>query len=186
MVVLETPMRLASGLFMASMLASLGLAQSSGPAPASSPALDAEAMRVRERMIIIAVSTVLLAERTYAVANGAFFDEIRCLMKPTECIPGLPVDAPPFMDPTYDWLEPKLGYDRKFHPGPKASPEEIQKAGASATSLKAFAFTATPVRPGETGSRAFCGDSTGRMCFTPKGTEPPVKDGRCDPCKKLE
>jgi hypothetical protein len=51
--------------------------------------------------------------------------------------------------------------------------------------LKAFAYTATPVRPGQTGQRGFCGDSGGRLCVTPDGSEPPVKDGRCEPCKKL-
>jgi hypothetical protein len=180
--------RLATGFFTLSLLPCLGPAQSAAPTPSASAArpLDAEEIRARERMIQIAVSTVVSAERTYAGTNGSFFDEIRCLTKPAECVPGLPADAAPFLDPTYDWLESKMGYVRKFHPGPRVPPEEIRKAGASPTSLRAFAFTATPVRPGETGSRAFCGDSSGRICFTPKGTEPPVKDGRCDPCQKLE
>jgi len=183
--------RLATGLFALSLLPSLGPAQSAVPAPSPSPApsaspLDAAEIKARERMMMITVSTVVSAERTYAAANGTFFDEIRCLTRPVECVPGMAADAAPFLDPTYDWLEPKLGYVRKFHAGPRPSPDEIRKAGASPTSLRAFAFTATPQRPGETGSRAFCGDSSGRICFTPKGTEPPVKDGRCDPCQKLE
>jgi len=180
--------RLVTGFFTLFLLPSLGLAQSAVPTPAPTPArpLDAQEIKAVERMIMIAVSTVVSAERTYAATNGSYFDEIRCLTKPGECLPGLPADAMPFLDPTYDWLEAKMGYVRKFHPGPRAAPEDIRKAGASPTSLKAFAFTATPLRPGETGSRAFCGDSSGRICFTPKGTEPPVKDGRCDPCQKLE
>jgi hypothetical protein len=159
------------------------------PSPTASPtaeALTPEAMRARERNVLIAVSTVLHAEKTYAAENGGFFDEIRCLMRPPECKPGLAADAAPFLDPTYNWLEPRLGYARVFHPGPKATPDEIQRTGASPTSLKAFAYTATPLQAGVTGSRGFCGDSGGRLCFTPDGRDPPVKDGRCDPCKKMQ
>jgi hypothetical protein len=158
-------------------------------APAASPSAEAltpEAMRSRERNVLIAVSTVLHAQKTYAAANGGFFDEVRCLTRPTECRPDLPGDTLPFLDATYNWLEPRLGYARAFHAGPKPSPEEIQKAGASPSSLKAFAYTATPLQPGVSGTRGFCGDSSGRLCFTADGREPGVKDGRCEPCKKLE
>jgi hypothetical protein len=165
-------------------------APSPPPAPAEAQAtpeaLTPEAMRSRERNVLIAVSTVVHAEKSYAAQNGGFFDEVRCLMRPTECRPGLAADILPFLDPTYNWLEPRLGYVRAFHPGPRPSPEDIQKAGASASSVKAFAYTATPLQPGVSGIRAFCGDSSGRLCFTPDGREPPVKDGRCDPCKKME
>jgi hypothetical protein len=160
--------------------------------PAASPPADESAklgpeeIRARERMILVAISSVLHAERGYAAANGSFFDEVRCLTQPGQCLPAFPADGTPFLDPTYPWLEPRLGYTRTFHPGPRPTAEEIARVGASPTSLKAFAFTAAPLRPGETGTRAFCGDSGGRMCFTPKGTEPPVKEGRCEPCQKLQ
>jgi hypothetical protein len=156
------------------------------PSAAAPEVLSPDAMRSRERNVIIAVSTVVHAEKSYAAENGGFFDEVRCLMRPNECRPALPADTLPFLDATYNWLEPKLGYTRAFHAGPKPSPDEIEKAGASASSLKAFAYTATPLQPGVTGTRAFCGDSGGRLCFTPDGREPPVKDGRCEPCKKME
>jgi hypothetical protein len=160
---------------------------SPAPAPsASAEALTPDAMRARERNVLIAVSTIVHAERSYAQGNGGFFDEVRCLTHPAQCRPGLPADTAPFLDPTYAWLEPRLGYARAFHAGPQSTAEEIERAGASPTSVKAFAFTAAPLQPGVTGSRGFCGDSTGRLCFTPDGREPPVKDGRCDPCKKLE
>jgi hypothetical protein len=143
-------------------------------------------MRERERAVLLTVSTVLLGERMYADANGRFFDEIRCLADPASCIPGVPADAAPFLDPTYPWLEPRLGYVRRFHPGPRAAPPDIAKARASPSSLVSFAFTVTPLAPGVTGGRAFCGDSGGRMCMTADGREPPVRDGRCDPCQKLQ
>lgn len=163
------------------------------PAPAATPSPEAvevplspERMKERERNVLLTVSTVLLGQRTYASYNGSFFDEIACLMNPVSCIPGFASDGAPFLDPTYSWLEPRLGYVRKFHPGPKADPGAIAKAKASPSSLRAFAFTATPVKPGVTGGRAFCGDSSGRMCMTADGREPPVKDGRCEPCQKLQ
>jgi hypothetical protein len=43
----------------------------------------------------------------------------------------------------------------------------------------------TPELPEMAGARGFCGDSAGRMCMSSGGT-PPVRDGRCDPCKKLQ
>jgi hypothetical protein len=182
---------------LALLLAAPALRVESGqdPAPSAMPATSPEAveapltpekMKERERNVLLTVSTVVLGQRTYAAANGSFFDEIACLLEPGKCIPGFAADGAPFLDPTYAWLEPRLGYVRKFHPGPKADPAAIAKAKASPGSLRAFAFTATPVKPGVTGGRAFCGDSGGRMCMTADGREPPVKDGRCDPCQKLQ
>lgn len=155
------------------------------PPEAAETPLSPEKIKERERNVLLTVSTVVLGERTYASSNGGFFDEIACLLEPAKCIPGL-ADGAPFLDPTYAWLEPRLGYVRKFHPGPKAAPDAIAKAKASPSSLQGFAFTATPQKPGVTGGRAFCGDSGGRTCMTADGSEPPVKNGRCDPCQKLQ
>ena len=156
---------------------------------ASSQATDppvVQAMRARENMAVITVRTVAVAQKGYAAANHSFYDQLPCLMRPWDCIPGHDPQAASFLDPTYDWLAPRLGYSWKFYAGPAATPEDIAAAGASATSLRSFAFTGTPLKPGETGTRGFCGDSTGNMCVTKDGSEPPVKNGRCDPCKKLE
>jgi hypothetical protein len=153
--------------------------------PAAPPApLTADQIRSRERLALVSLSTVLLAQRTYAGMNGSFFDSMTCLMQPGECLPGQK-DAAPLIDPGYHWLEPRLGYVMRFHPGPGATPDEISKSGASPSSIKAYAVTLTPEHPGLTGGRAFCGDSSGKMCFT-DGAPPPVKDGRCEPCKKLQ
>ncbi|HLA76404.1 MAG TPA: hypothetical protein VJU18_02365 [Vicinamibacteria bacterium] len=147
---------------------------------------EAQAMRARENMAIIAVRTVVVAQKGYAAANHSFYDQIPCLMRPWDCIPGHPTDGAPFLDPTYDWLAPRLGYSWRFHAGPAPTPEEIAVVNASNTSLRAFAFSAAPLKAGETGTRGFCGDSAGNMCVTKDGSEPPVRNGRCDPCKKLE
>ena len=164
---------------------SIGALLRQAPPPPGKP--DPEEIRARERMVILEVRTIVMAAKGYAKANRNFVDELRCLGRPEECIPDYPRDAPAFIDPTYDFLRTWLGYERKFHPGPRASEAEIQAARASATSLRSFAYTAVPEMPGETGFRAFCGDSAGRMCFTADGSAPEVKDGRCQKsCKELK
>ena len=137
-------------------------------------------------MALLALSTLMQAEKAYAARNGLLFDELRCLVAPAGCIPGFPAEDAPFLDPTYPWLEPRLGYARKLHAGPRATPDQIARASASPSSLTAVAFTLTPLVPGKTGGRAFCGDTSGRMCVSADGREPPVKDGRCEPCRKLQ
>ena len=43
------------------------------------------------------------------------------------------------------------------------------------------AYVMTPAVPYRTGVLGFCGDKTGRICFTRDGTAPRVVDGRCPP-----
>jgi hypothetical protein len=162
-----------------------GRAEAQGPQAPAAPPSDEE-FRGRERMALLAISTVVQAEKMFASVNGSLYGELRCLTHPTECLPAFDPQAASFLDPTYDWLESRLGYDRKFHPGPKATDEQLRRAGANPGSLTAFAFTVTPTQPGVSGRRAFCADSTGKICFTPDGREPPVRNGRCDPCRKLD
>ncbi len=155
-------------------------------APAQAPAPPTpEQLRANERATLLAIQTVLLAGRTYAASNGGLFDELRCFGEPWNCIPGYPKDGASFLDPTYDWLQPSLGFARRFHAGPAATLDEIARSQASSTSLKAFAYTATPLQAG-LGQRGLCGDSKGRLCMTRDGSQPPVKGGLCDPCRKLE
>jgi hypothetical protein len=144
--------------------------------------MSADQIRSRERMALISLSTVVQAEQSYAAMNQGLFDTLECLTQPAQCIPGQK-DTTPVLDPGYHWLEPRLGYTMSFHPGPSAP--DASARGASPSSITAFAVTVTPEHPGRTGGRAFCADATGRMCFTP-GAAPPVKDGRCEPCKKLQ
>ena len=149
--------------------------------------LDPETLRGRDRTAILDVRTVVMAGKGYAAANGSLFGTLSCYTHPETCRPDFPKDAAPFLDASHDWLAVRLGYARTFHPGPPASEEEIQRAKAAPGSLKSFAFTVAPVKPGETGLRAFCGDSTGRICVSRDGSEPRVKDGRCaQPCPELK
>jgi len=155
-------------------------------ATVSGPRPTLEELRARERHAILNVRTVLLAGKTYAASNGALFGALACLTSPASCGGAYPADAPFPLDPTYEWEGVKLGYVRRFHPGPRAGEEEARRAGAAPGSLKAFAYTAAPAKAGETGLRAFCGDSSGRFCVSKDGSEPSVRAGRCDPCQKLE
>ena len=44
-----------------------------------------------------------------------------------------------------------------------------------------FAYTATPLQPGESGIRMFCADSSGRLASTTEGAAPSIVDGLCAP-----
>jgi hypothetical protein len=148
---------------------------------------DAEALRGRDRTALLDVRTVMLAEKFFAARNGGLFGPFECLTRPETCLPDFPAEEAPFLDPTHDWLATRLGYARTFHPGPKAGADDVRKARAVAASLKGFAFTAVPVKAGESGLRAFCGDSTGKICVTDDGSPPGLRDGRCaPPCKELK
>ncbi len=147
--------------------------------------MSVEVARTLERNVLLVAQTVMAAQRMYAAANHGLFDSLRCLGVPWECIPGFSAEAAPFLDTSYDSLEPRLGYARRFHPGPVATADEIRAARASPSSLKAYAFTLTPQRT-EWGLRSFCADSKGRLCMRTDGLEPTVKGGLCDPCRKLE
>jgi hypothetical protein len=126
------------------------------------------------------VRTVLSAEVAYSSANQGAYDSPACLIAPANCLPGY--SGPPMLTSQAIQSE-KYGYRRSFHAGPKAR----AKAKASPTSLTAFAFTAVPISPGESGVRGFCGDDTGRICVTADGSEPPVVSGRCaTPCQELK
>jgi len=156
------------------------------PTPSIPPRrLTSDELRSREREVILALQTIMQAERTYAASNGGLFDTIACLSEPWKCVPAYPADGASFLDPTYDWLATRQDYARGFHPGPQATPDELRRLNASPSSLKSWAFTATPLHPGVTGSLGLCCDSKGRICFTDDGSAPAVKDGLCEPCKKL-
>jgi hypothetical protein len=74
----------------------------------------------------------------------------------------------------------RWGYRRTLH---------LPAASATASQSRSFAITAAPVKPGRSGVRGFCADTTGVLCFNLDGTAPPVRsDGTCDidRCRPLE
>jgi hypothetical protein len=125
-------------------------------------------VRAFEAAAVTDVRTIMAAEAAYRARSGGTFGELRCLARPAACIPGS--KEAPFVAAGLAGLADKTGYRRRFYPGAKAN-----------GGLASFAYTAVPVTPGETGTRGFCGDDTGRICFTADGTEPPVVNARCAP-----
>jgi hypothetical protein len=149
--------------------------------------------------------TVITAQSLYSSVNGTtiakgvqnFDGRLECLVDTKTCLPGYK-GAPPLQ--TRYWDKPtRHGYAFTFHPGPTIAPETLKTARASASTVHDFAYVAVPVKPASkhphgvvaclsgrprtsTGRRGFCGDGTGRICYTLDGSPPPVSHGRCDPC----
>ena len=95
--------------------------------------------------------------------------------------------APTFLDATLTSAQVKSGYRRTFHPGAEVA--LAQRPGCpGGTGLESFAYTAEPETRGRTGVRGFCGDDTGIICYTPDGSAPAVRDGRCvlESCRPLQ
>lgn len=141
------------------------------------PSLLRARVSANESVAIGDCRTVISAQHAYASANGGFFDSLECLALPVSCIPEYPVAGPNFLDEATAGASVKNGYLRTFYPGPPATPTDQSRV--SPTSLTSFAYVAEPQEPGASGTRAFCGDSTGRVCATPSGQMSPVVDGVC-------
>jgi hypothetical protein len=114
------------------------------------------------------VRTVISAQAAYQSASRGDYGEIACLSAPSTCLAGY--SGPRFLDPALAALEVKGGYKRAFHPGPR---------GTRARTLRAFAYTAVPVRPGHTGVRSFCGEGSGAIRFDPTGADIEPVNGAC-------
>lgn len=143
------------------------------------PSLLRARVSANESAAIGDIRTLISAQMTYASANNGFYDSLECLNAPARCIPGYPDSGPLFLDAELAAAGARRGYERTFHPGPPAAEEVVAMGKISPSSLTAFAYVAMPQKPGQTGVRAFCGDSTGRICFTSDGSPPPIEDGLC-------
>ncbi len=143
------------------------------------PSLLRARMSANEAQAIGDIRTVISAEVTYASSNGGYYDQLECLAKPQECIPGYPPAGPVFLGEVFPAV--RSGYQREFLSGLPADGSEVAFANLSPSSVQSFVYLAYPVTPGTTGSRGFCGDYTGRICVTMDGSRPPVVEGQCDP-----
>lgn len=107
------------------------------------------------------VRSVIVAQAVYQSANeGLYASRLECLARPGDCLST--ATSSPFLAAS-TITSPKSGYLREFVPGPLAP--------GSTTSTAAYAFVAYPVAVGQTGTRSFCGDSSGRICFDPGGSK---------------
>lgn len=123
------------------------------------------------------IRTLISAEAAYQSVSGGYYGTPACLARPSECLPAY--GGPTFLDPALASATMKNGYRRTFHPG-------VPIAGADGTpapakGLETFAYVAVPESKNQTGVRGFCGDSSGRICFTTDGSGPDVVDGACAP-----
>jgi hypothetical protein len=139
------------------------LAATAGPA-----ALRAETS-ANEARTIGDIRSLISAEATFSAESGGYYGEVRCLLEPKSCLPNS--QAPSLLWLSADhWLGEAYGYRRRLFPGP---------AGPQPALLASYAYTATPVTPGVTGRRSFCGDSRGVVCADPAGRAIAAEGGEC-------
>lgn len=123
------------------------------------------------------IRSVVSAQSAYQSANQGYYDgRLECLAAPAACLPEYPEDGPHFLDEETASLRTRRRYAREFVPG---TPAETFLGGISPSSVSTFAYLAIPVEVADGTRRAFCGDSSGRICFTPNGERPLVKDAGC-------
>ena len=122
--------------------------------------------------------TLMAAETAYANVNGGYFDVPKCLGTPDSCVPARGAHRPPLVDADLAALRPHTGYQFRFEPGPSAPSAEVRRQRLSESSLTSYAIVAAPVSGGAQ-RRAFCGDSTGRVCARDDGRMPAAVDGLC-------
>ena len=150
------------------------------------PSLLRARVSANEASAIGNVRTVVSAQAAYQSANqGLYEGQWECLSGVQTCIPDY--TGPTFLDATL-FAGPRSGYVHELHGGAPAAAAK----GTSPSSTDAFAVIAYPVTPGKTGVRAFCGDSSGRVCAIANGTKDELVTGsgqsgvRCaDACHDL-
>lgn len=118
------------------------------------------------------------AQYSYQSANEGYFGEPACLVRPAQCIPGYPANAPTFLDAS-GLIEVRSGYRRTFHPGQGAQPTPQQAGRVAPGSLTGWVYTAVPERYGKTGIRSFCLDSAGVIGYSNDEARLKVRDARC-------
>jgi hypothetical protein len=106
--------------------------------------------------------TMISAQYAFAMNNEDRYGSLACLAAPKDCNPAY--TGPSYVDAKVASLADRNGYRRRLYLHPKAA---------------GFIFTSVPLQPGVTGEKGFCGDHTGRLCFTADGREPDTKDGSC-------
>ena len=146
----------------------------------ASPSLLRARVSANEAATIGDTRTVISAEAAYQSANGGWYSaDMACLNNvTTTCIPAYPTNAPTFLDSSIASLMSKSGYDRTFTPGD--TPAAINTNVTGTGSLQGYAYLGTPTVVGQTGVRAFGGDSSGVICFMGNGVIVPTNTGAVD------
>ena len=111
------------------------------------------------------IRAVSSAQAAYSSAAGAY-GALTCLSTPSGgCIVSYPAAAPTFIDQNMAATGTRSGYARGFVAGALVS-------GLPAGNIDGYLYTAIPQTANQTGVRGFAGDASGRICFTPDGTQP--------------
>jgi len=132
------------------------------------PDLMRPRVSANESATIQSLRRVVSAQNAYMQKAGGYTGEAGCLLRPQQCLKDY--RGPAFVEETHT-ASVRDGYVHAMYPGP-ASPD-------SRATIQSFAYTAVPSQPGASGVRGFCADSTGFLCFSRDGSEPPVRDGAC-------
>jgi hypothetical protein len=144
------------------------------------PSLLRARVSANESAAIGDVRALIAAEARYQSANGGYFDYPECLAAPARCIPGFQGGA--IADGRVPSTGGENGYRQVFHPGPAADPAPPR---SSKSSLMAYAYVAVPAVRNQTGVRSFCGDASGRLCYTVGEMPAPVLGVCPDECDTL-
>jgi hypothetical protein len=115
-----------------------------------------------EMMAKADIRSIHSAQYAFAMDNDGHYGSLACLTAPRDC--NLAYSGREYVSAKVASLGGRQGYRRMFQLGPAAA---------------GYVYTAVPLEPGVTGVRGFCGDHTGRVCFTADGSEPDTKGGSC-------
>jgi hypothetical protein len=126
-----------------------------------------------EVAVLADLREVAAAESRYKAADFGYYDDLGCLAKPSSCVPGY--RGPAFLKQELT-SDTRHGYRFVLHAGP--APEPLRD-GASRSSMTSFALVAEPLASGPAGTRSFCADATGRVCYRTAVSLPDVLGGRC-------
>jgi prepilin-type N-terminal cleavage/methylation domain-containing protein len=140
------------------------------------PSLLRARVSANESATIGDIRTVISAQAAYQSSNGGLYDsKLGCLVDPdgAGCITNYPTNAPTFLDSAIAAGTAKSGYARSFRPA-AVIPAAQRPPNSSATSTGAYSYTSSPINLGQTGVRGFGGDSSGLLCFSSNGVEPPI------------
>ena len=123
------------------------------------PSLLRARVAANESAAIGDVRTVISAEAAYESRAGSY-GTLECLAVPAQpgCIDGYAAGQPAFIDMKLAEARTKGGYVRSFGRG-RARPTPQSRGG-----LASFCYAVMPAQPGQTGTRSFAGDQSGRIC----------------------
>jgi hypothetical protein len=133
-----------------------------GSAAAQTPMDDAlarAALIVNESSTIGDLRAIGRAQTAYrAASHGSYAAKLDCLSAPGGCIAAYKGGS--LMEQPERLGTPRNGYVRELHAA------KTDKSGA-----RAYVTTAVPEVPNKTGVRAFCADTTGRVCAVAGGAK---------------